>query len=122
VAPPRGWSISRRRRAAEISQAAFESVDEVRIDWGLPIGVAAGWLGPGLLGLVDAKRCVQQAVGIGRARMLGDEQQHAPVRCLEDGQQAPCAVQVKSADPRQSFSSQPDPCSGASATAYVLDR
>jgi len=54
--------------------------------------------------------------------VLGDEQQHAPVRCLEDGQQAPCAVQVKPTDPGQGFSSQPDACSGASAAAYVLDR
>jgi hypothetical protein len=59
---------------------------------------------------------------VGRAGVLGDEQQHAPVRYLEYGQQTPGTVQVKSADPRQDFTRQPDTGSRTSAAAYVLDR
>lgn len=88
------------QRAAEISQATLESFGEVGIDGWLPISVAARWRGPGIFGFVDAERCVQQAVGAGRARVLGDEEQHASVRGLEDGQQAPCAIKVEPADPR----------------------
>jgi hypothetical protein len=44
------------------------------------------------------------------------------IGCLEDGQQAPRAVQVRPADPRQVLSGQPDAGRGASAAAYVLDR
>jgi len=43
------------RRAAEVLQTALESFDEVGIDGWLSFGVAARWLGPGLLGLVDAE-------------------------------------------------------------------
>jgi hypothetical protein len=109
------------QRAAKISQATLELLGEIWIDGRLPVGVAARWLGPGLVGFVDAERCVQQAVGTGRAGALGDEEQYASIRCLEDGQQAPCAVQVKPADSRQGFSGQPDACRRASAVAYVLD-
>jgi hypothetical protein len=54
--------------------------------------------------------------------VLSDEEQYASIRCLEDGQQAPYAIQVEPADSRQGFSSQPDACRRASAVAYVLDR
>jgi hypothetical protein len=111
------------QRAAEISQAALELFGEVGADGWLSLGVAAGWLGPRVLGLADTECCVQQAVRIGRAGVLGDEQQHTPVRCLEYGQQAPCAVQVKPTDPREGgFARQPHTCgcaSGAVETASV---
>lgn len=74
------------QRAAKISQATLESFGEVGIDGWLPVGVAARWLGSRLFGFVDAERCVQQAVGTGRARVLSDEEQYASIRCLEDGQ------------------------------------
>jgi succinylglutamate desuccinylase len=111
-----------RRCAAEISQAALESFDEVRVDGWLPFGIAARWLSPGFLRLVNAECRIQQAVRIGRAGVLGDEQEYAPVRCIEDSQQAPCAVQVKSADSRHGFSGKPHARGRASAAAYVLDR
>jgi hypothetical protein len=114
--PGTGW-----QRAAEVSQAALESSDEARVDWWLSFVIAARWLGPRFLGLVDAERCVQQSVWVGCAGVLGDDQQHAPIRCLEDAQEAPCAVQVQPADRRKGFSRQPDTCSLASAAAYVLD-
>ena len=109
------------QHVAKISQAALESIEDVGVDRWLSFGIAARWLGPRFLGLVNAERCVQQAIRIGRARVLGHKQQHAPVRRLEDSEQAPYAVQVKPADPRQGFASQPDTCRRASAAAYVLD-
>lgn len=51
----------------------LESLDELGIDRRLSFGIAARGLGPRLLGFVDAERCVQQAIRIGRAGVLGDE-------------------------------------------------
>jgi len=52
------------QNTAEVSQAALESFDEVGVDGWLPFRIAAWWLGPGLLRLVDAECCVKQAVRI----------------------------------------------------------
>ena len=120
--PTSGCSSAGGPHAAEISYAALEAFGEAGVDGWLPCGIAARWLGSRLLGFADAERCVQQTVRIGRAHVLGDEQQYAPVGCLENGQESPCAVQVQPADRRQGFSRQPDTCSLASAAAYVLDR
>jgi hypothetical protein len=46
----------RQRIAAEVSQATLKSFDEVEIYGWLSFGVAARWLCPGLLRLVDAER------------------------------------------------------------------
>jgi hypothetical protein len=108
--------------AAKISQVKLESFREVGIDGWPPVDVAARWLGSRLFAFVDAERCVQQAVGTGRARVLSDEEQFASIRCLEEGYQTPCAMQVEPADSRRGFSSQPDACRRASVVAYVLDR
>jgi hypothetical protein len=72
AAPARGCPGTGWQRAAEVSEAALESFDEVGGDRWLCFGIAARWLGPRLLGFVDAERCVQQTVRIGRARVLGD--------------------------------------------------
>jgi hypothetical protein len=40
---------------AEISQAALESLEDVWVDRWLSFGIAARWLGPRFLGLVDAE-------------------------------------------------------------------
>jgi hypothetical protein len=73
AAPTRGCSGTGGQRAAEVSQAALESFDETGVDGWLSFGIAARWLGPRLLGLADAECCVQQAIRIGRASVLGDE-------------------------------------------------
>jgi hypothetical protein len=52
--------------------------------------------------------------------VLGHEQQDASLRCLEDGQETPCAVKVQPADARKLFSCQPDTCGLASTLAYIL--
>jgi hypothetical protein len=120
--PTSGRSGTGGQHLTEVSQAPLESFDEVRLDGWLSLGVAARWLGPRFPWLVDAERSVQQAVRVGRARVLRDEQEHAPVRCLEDGQQTPSAVQVQPADSRKVLSGEPDTRSRATAAAYVMDR
>jgi hypothetical protein len=52
--------------------------------------------------------------------VLGHEQQDAPLRCLEDGQETPCAVKVQLTDARKLFSCEPDACGLASTSAYIL--
>jgi hypothetical protein len=73
----------------------------------LPVGVAARLFGAGLLRLGDAQHCIQQLVGVGCARVLGDEEQDAPIRCLEDGQETPRAVEIQPAYDGELFSRQP---------------
>jgi hypothetical protein len=43
------------QHVAEISQAALESLEDVWVDRWLSFGIAARWLGPRFLGLVDAE-------------------------------------------------------------------
>jgi hypothetical protein len=49
----------------EVWQAALETLHEVWGESRPDFGVTAGRLGAGLLGLVDAKRVIQQLVGVG---------------------------------------------------------
>jgi hypothetical protein len=65
VVSAKGWlatsasrcpGTGRQRIAAEVSQATLKSFDEVEIYGWLSFGVAARWLCPGLLRLVDAER------------------------------------------------------------------
>ena len=72
-------------------------------------------------GLVDAKRVIQQLVGVGGAGVLSDEQQDAPVGRFEDRQQAPRALEIQPANCRKLFSSQAHAGSCASASAYVVN-
>jgi hypothetical protein len=83
--------------------------------------VTAWRLGAGLLRLGDAQCCIQQLVGVGCARVLGDEQQDAPIRCLENGQETPRTVEIEPAHDGELFSCQPYTRSRAPAPAYVLD-
>jgi hypothetical protein len=53
--------------------------------------------------------------------VLGDEQQDAPIRCLENSQETPCAVEIQPANDRELFSCQPYTRGRAPAPAYVLD-
>jgi hypothetical protein len=107
--------------AGEISQAALETHHNVGVDGRLPVGVTAWRLGAGLLRLGDAQRCIQQLVGVGCPRVLGDEQQDAPIRCLENSQETPRAVEIQPANDRELFSCQAYTRGRASAPAYVLD-
>jgi hypothetical protein len=107
--------------AGEISQAAFETRHDVGGDGRLPVGVTAWRLGARLFRLVDAQRCIHQLVGVGCARVLGDEQQDAPIRCLENGQETPCAVEIQPADDGELGSCQPYTRGRAPAPSNVLD-
>ncbi len=51
--------------AGEVSQAALETLHEFWGDGRLAFGVTAGRFGARVLGLVEAKRVIQQLVGIG---------------------------------------------------------
>jgi hypothetical protein len=53
--------------------------------------------------------------------VLGDEQQDAPIRCLENGQKTPRAVEIQPANDGELFSCQPYTRGRAPAPAYVLD-
>jgi hypothetical protein len=52
--------------------------------------------------------------------VLGDEQQDASIRRLEDCEETPRAVKVQPTDSRKLFSRQPHARGLASASAYIL--
>jgi hypothetical protein len=53
--------------------------------------------------------------------VLCDEQQDAPVRRFEGGQQPPCAIQIQPANGRKLLTLQPRTSNCASAPAYVVN-
>jgi hypothetical protein len=75
-----------------------ESCYEVWVEWWLAAGVAAGGFGAGFVRLFDSQDVVQLPIGVLRPRVLCDEQQNAPVRGFEDGQEPPRGVEVEPAD------------------------
>jgi hypothetical protein len=53
--------------------------------------------------------------------VLGDQQQDAPILCLEDCQETPSAVEIQPANGREIFSCEPYTRGSASAPTYVRD-
>jgi hypothetical protein len=53
--------------------------------------------------------------------VLGYEQHDAPIRCLENGQETPRAVEIQPANDRELFPCQPYTRGRAPPPAYVLD-
>ena len=102
TAGPEGWGGGEVRGGRGLRGGCAESVlqlcGKVSIDGRLARGVTAGRLGTRLFGLFDAEDAVQELVGVGRTGVLGDEQQDAPVGCLEDAQEPPFAVEAQPAD------------------------
>jgi hypothetical protein len=46
---------------------------------------------------------------------------HAPIRCLEDGQEPPSRIEIEPANAGKPFSGQPDARCCASSPAYILN-
>ena len=88
---------------------------------GSPSESQHGGLVRGYSGSAMASAAYSRPVGVGCARVLGDEQQDAPIRCLENGQETPRAVEIQPANDRELFSCQPYTRGRAAAPAYVLD-